>query len=121
MTFIFPDRGKIDKAQFILDISRLVLKLCNIATASLNCKMLRFFSLSFSRLRMRTPFIPRILKIELSCRILWPKNFRWPKFYVPQWQKYWFLHINEGPMRCWTRAMQEFGFDLVPLKMGLKL
>ena len=44
---IFPERGKIDKAQFISDRSGLVLKTCKIPTASLNCKMLRFFSLSF--------------------------------------------------------------------------
>ena len=44
----FPDRGKIDKAQFILDRSGLVLKTCKIPTASLNCKTLRLFSLSFS-------------------------------------------------------------------------
>ena len=43
------------------------------------------------------------------------------KILRPTMAKYWFLHINEGPMRCWTRAMQEFGFDFVPLKMGLKL
>ena len=43
----FPERGKIDKAQFILDRSGLVFKTWKIPTASLNCKMLRFFSLSF--------------------------------------------------------------------------
>ena len=48
MTHIFPEKGKIDKAQFILDKSVLVLKTCKIPTASLNCKMLRFFSLLFS-------------------------------------------------------------------------
>ena len=48
MTYIFPDRGKIDKAQFNLDISGLVFKTCKIPTASLNCKMLRLFSLSLS-------------------------------------------------------------------------
>ena len=48
MTYIFPERGKIDKAQFILDRSALVLKTCKIPTALLECKMLRFFSLSFS-------------------------------------------------------------------------
>ena len=48
MTYIFPERGKIDKAQFILDKSALVLKTCKIPTASIKCKMLRFFSLSFS-------------------------------------------------------------------------
>ena len=48
MTHIFPERGKIDKAQFILDRSGVVLKTCIIPTASINCKMLCFFSLSFS-------------------------------------------------------------------------
>ena len=48
MTYIFPERRKIDKAQFISDRSGLVLKTCKIPTASLNWQMLRFFSLSFS-------------------------------------------------------------------------
>ena len=48
MTYIFPERGKISKALFILHRSELMLKTCKIPTASLNCKMLRFFSLSFS-------------------------------------------------------------------------
>ena len=48
MTYIFPERGKIDKAQFILDRSALVLKTCKISTASFNCKILRFFSVLFS-------------------------------------------------------------------------
>ena len=48
MTYILPERGKIVKAQFILDRSGLVLKTCKIRTASLNRKMLRFFNLSFS-------------------------------------------------------------------------
>ena len=48
MTYIFPERGKIDKAHFILDRSELALNTCKIPTASLNCKMLPFFSLSFS-------------------------------------------------------------------------
>ena len=47
MTYIFPDRGKTDKGHFILDRSGLVFKTCKIPTASLNCKMLSFFSLSF--------------------------------------------------------------------------
>ena len=49
MTYIFPERGKNDKPQFILDRSGPVLKTCKIPTASLNCKTLRFFSLSFSQ------------------------------------------------------------------------
>ena len=48
MTYIFSERGKIDKTQFILNRSVLVLKTCKIPTASLKCKMLRYFSLSFS-------------------------------------------------------------------------
>ena len=48
MTYIFPEREKIDKPQFILDRSRLLLKTCKIPTASLNCKMLRFSILPFS-------------------------------------------------------------------------
>ena len=48
MTHIFPERGKIDKAQCILDRSAQVRETCKLSTASLKCKMLRFFSLSFS-------------------------------------------------------------------------
>ena len=48
MMYIFPERGKIDKAQFILNRSGLVLRTCKIPTASVNCKMLRFFRLSIS-------------------------------------------------------------------------
>ena len=48
MTNIFPERGKIDKAQFSSDRSGPVLNKCKIPTVSLNCKTLRFFSLSFS-------------------------------------------------------------------------
>ena len=35
MTYIFPETGKISKAQFILDKPGLVLKTCKIPTASL--------------------------------------------------------------------------------------
>ena len=48
MTYIFPEREKIGKAQFVLDRSGLVLKTCKIPTVTLNCKMFCFFSLSFS-------------------------------------------------------------------------
>ena len=48
MTYIVPEREKMDKVQFILDRSRLVLKRCKIPSPLRNCKMLRFFSLSFS-------------------------------------------------------------------------
>ena len=47
MTYLFPERGKIDKAQLTLDRSMLLLKTCRIPSSSLNCKMLRFFSSSF--------------------------------------------------------------------------
>ena len=46
--YIFPEREKINKAQFIFDRSGPVLKTWKIPTVSLNCKMLPFFSLSFS-------------------------------------------------------------------------
>ena len=48
MMYNFPEKEKIGKAQFILDRSALVLETCKIQTASLKCKMLRFFSLSLS-------------------------------------------------------------------------
>ena len=48
MTYIFPERGKIGKAQYILDRSWLVLKTCKLPTASRNFKMLHLFSLSLS-------------------------------------------------------------------------
>ena len=77
MTYIFPERGKIDKAQFILDRSELVLKTCKIPTASLKCKMLQFSVYYSRRLLMRTPFIKFSAsfaeKIEV-CKILWPYN-----------------------------------------------
>ena len=62
MTYIFPERGKIDKAQFILDRSGLVLKTCKIPAASFNCKMLRFFSLSFLETAHAYSFQMKILK-----------------------------------------------------------
>ena len=85
MTYIFPERGKIDKAQFILDKSGLVLKTCKIPTASLNCKMLHFFSLSFSEAAHAYSFHMKNFEIltkssdsmteKLSmCKILWPFN-----------------------------------------------
>ena len=41
MTYAFPEKGQIDKAQFILDGSGLVLKTCKIPTASLISSFLR--------------------------------------------------------------------------------
>ena len=85
MTYIFPERGKIGKAQFILDRSELVLKTCKIPTASLNCKMLRFFSLSFleaahaysfhtKNFEILTKFSDSIAEKLLMYKILWPCN-----------------------------------------------
>ena len=85
MKYIFPERGKIDKAQFILDRSGLVLKTCKIPTASRNCKMLRFFGLSFSEAAHAYSFCTKNSEIltkfsdsmaeKLSmCKILRPYN-----------------------------------------------
>ena len=85
MMYIFPERGKIDKAQFILDRSGLVLQTCKIPTASLNCKTLRFFSLSFSEsghvsffhtkhFEILTKFSDSMAEKRLICKILPPYN-----------------------------------------------
>ena len=85
MTYIFPERRKSDKAQFILDRSGLVLKACKIPTVSLNCKMLRFFSLSFSEaahayffhttnFEILTKFSDSIAEKLSVCKILQPYN-----------------------------------------------
>ena len=90
----FPERGKIDKAQFILDRSGLVLKTCKIPTASLNCEMLRIFSLSFSEAANVYSFHTKNLKLKLRLQILWQKTFDVQNFtdiqliIIPQWQKY---------------------------------
>ena len=78
----FPERGKIDKAQFISDRSGLVLKTCKIPTALLYCKMLPFFSLSFSEAEQAYSFHTNNFEIltnfsdsmaaKLSmCKIFW--------------------------------------------------
>ena len=85
MTYIFPERGKIDKAQFILARSGPVLKTCKIPTASLNCKMLRFFSLSFweaahaysfhtKNFEILTKFSDSMAEKLSMCKILGPCN-----------------------------------------------
>ena len=85
MTYIFPERGKIDKAQFILDRLGPVLKTCKIPTASLNCKMLRFFGLSFSEaahaysfhrknFEILTRFSDAMAEKLSMCKILRPYN-----------------------------------------------
>ena len=85
MTYIFPEREKIDKAKFILDRSGLVLKTCKIPTASLNCKMLRSFSLSFSEATHVYSFYTKNFEILTKssdsmaeklpmCKILLPYN-----------------------------------------------
>ena len=77
----FPEKGKIGKAQFILDRSVLVLKTCKIPTVSLNCKMLHFFSLSFLEAAHAYSFQKKNFEILTNFQILWPKNFRCAKFY----------------------------------------
>ena len=83
MTYIFPERGKTDKAQFILDRSGL--KTRKIPTASLNCKMLCFFSLSFSEaahaysfhtknFEILTTFSDSMAEKLSMCKILRPYN-----------------------------------------------
>ena len=95
MTYIFLERGKIDKTQFILDRSGLVLQTCKISTASLNCKMLHFFSLSFSEAAYVYSFhtknfeiptkFPDSMAEKLSmCKILWQIKL----IIITQWQKY---------------------------------
>ena len=81
MTYIFPERGKTDKAQLILDGSGLVLETCKIPTASFNCKMLHFFSLSFSEATHAYSFHKKRFEILTKFQILWPENFRCAKFY----------------------------------------
>ena len=76
----FSRKREIDKAQFDLDRSGPVLKTCKIPTASLNCKMLRFFSLSFSEAAHAYSFHTKNFEI-LNFQILWPKNLRCAKFY----------------------------------------
>ena len=81
----FPERGKIDKAQFILDRSGLVLKTCKKPTVSLNCKMFYFFSLSFSEathvysfhiknFEILTKFSDSMAEKLSMCKILRPYN-----------------------------------------------
>ena len=81
----FPEIGKIDKAQFILGRSRLLLKTCKIPTASLNCKILPFFSLSFSEdvhaysfhaknFEILTKFSDSMAEKRSMCKILRPYN-----------------------------------------------
>ena len=85
MMYIYPEREKIDKAQFILDRSVLVLKTCKIPSASLKCKMLCFFSLSFSEtvhaysfhtknFAILTKFLDSLAKKLSMCKILLPYN-----------------------------------------------
>ena len=85
MMYILLERRKIDKAQFILDRSGLMLKTCKIPTASLNSKMLHFFSLSFSEaghayyfhmknFEILTKFSDSMAEKLSMCKILRPYN-----------------------------------------------
>ena len=95
MTYIFPEREKIDKAQFILNRSGLVLKTCKIPTASLNCKMLHFFSLSFPEAAHAYSFHTKNFEIltkfsdSKAEKLSICKNFTGVQpIFIPQWQKY---------------------------------
>ena len=59
MTYIFLERGEIDKTQFILDRSALfiVLKHAKYKVPRLSAKCCAFSVYHSRRLRMRTPFI----------------------------------------------------------------
>ena len=92
MTYIFPERGKIGKAQFILDRSGLVLKTC---TVSFNCKMLHCFSLSFSEAAHAYSF--HMKNFEILTKFsdsMAEKTFNVQNFtaiqliIIQQWQKY---------------------------------
>ena len=58
----FPERGKIDKAQFILDSSGLVLKTAKYLLPHSTAKCCAFSVYHSRKLRMHTPLIQRILK-----------------------------------------------------------
>ena len=81
----FRERGEIDNAQFILDRSGPVLKTYMIPTASLNCKILHSFSLSFSEtahaysfhtknFEILTKFSDSMAEKLSMCKILRPYN-----------------------------------------------
>ena len=85
MTCIFPERGKINKAQLVSGRSGLVLKTCKIPTALIDCKMLRFFSLSLleaahvysthtKNFAILSKFSDSMAEIVLMCKILKPYN-----------------------------------------------
>ena len=82
MTYIFPERGKIDKTQFIFDRSGLVLKTSKIPTASLNCKMLRFsfseaahaYSFHTKNFEILTKFSDSVAEKLSMCKLLRPYN-----------------------------------------------
>ena len=85
MTYIFLEREKIDKAQFILDRSGPVLKLCKILWPHLTTKCCAFSVYHSRKLRMRIPFYTKNFEIltkfsdstaeKLSmCKILRPYN-----------------------------------------------
>ena len=62
MTYIFPERGKIDKAQFILEDQGLCLKHAKYQLPHLAAKCCAFSVYHSRKLRMCSPFIGRILK-----------------------------------------------------------
>ena len=85
MMYIFSEREKIDKAQFISDRSGLMLKTCKIPTASLTCKTFCFYSSSVSEavhayafhmknFEILTKFSDSMAEKLSMCKILWPYN-----------------------------------------------
>ena len=105
MTYIFPERRKIDKAQFILDGSGLVLKTCKIPTASLNCKILHFFSLSFSEAAHAYSFYTKNFEILTKYSDSLAENLRCAKFYGHTTHNYPTMAKIRGPMPCWTESL----------------
>ena len=109
MTYTLPERGKIDKAQFILNRSGLVLKECKIPTASLNCKLLHFFNLSFleavhayyfhmANFEILTKFSDSMAEKLLVWKILQPYNSKLSH----NGKNTDFCILMRGPMPCWT-------------------
>ena len=95
MTYIFPHSEKIDKPQFILDRSVLVLKTCKIPNASLKYKMLRFFSLSFLEAAHAYSFHTKNFALLTKFSDSLAEKLSMCKFFtaiqlmiIPQWQKY---------------------------------
>ena len=121
MTYIFPERGKIDKTQFISDRSALVLKTCKIPNVLLKCEMLRFISLSFleaahaysfytKNFALLTKFSNSLAEKLSVCKILLPYN----SWLSHNGKNTDFCILMRGPMPCWTWELESLqdNFDL---------